>query len=74
VASSDIFDHERLAEFVDEQADRRSVATLVARGVLAAKIFAVGCSPVRGGSIGAQLEGAALVNRVSNRRLRGAVQ
>ena len=74
MASSDIADHERLAELVDEQAARRSVATLVARGVPAAKIFAVGCSHVRGGSIGAQLEGAALVNGVSNRRPCGAAR
>lgn len=72
MASSDTSDRERLAELVDEQAARRSVATLVARGVPASKIFAVHCSHVRGGFIGAQLEGAALANGVSNRRPRGA--
>lgn len=72
MASSDTSDREQLAELVDEQAARRRVATLVARGVLASQIFAVHCSHVRGGFIGAQFEAAALVNRVPNRRPRGA--
>jgi hypothetical protein len=69
VASSDTYDHERLAGLVDEQAAWRSVATL---GVLAAKIFEIGCSNVRGSFICAQLGDAALVNRVSSRRPHGA--
>ena len=72
MVSSDTSDHERLAGLVDEQAARRNVATLVARGVLVAKIFAVDCCHVRRGFIGARHEGLALVNRVSDRRPRGA--
>ena len=69
MASSDTYDHERLAGLVDEQTARRSVATL---GVPVAKIIEVGCNNVRGGFICAQPGGAALVNRVSSRHPRGA--